>query len=237
MVVQTPPCLGILLEQIAPAVIAIERYAFWKVDAGQRKRGIGADPRIRIENFVRRSVGALFEDLPRASRLKVRQDRVVRRIAEQGLSSTTDLFHGDAMRVVVCGSGSPLPSPERAQACVLVAAGGRWYVVDIGVGSAENLARWRIPAQRVGGVFLTHFHSDHFGDLGELNLQTWVGGRSSPLRVFGPPGVERVVGGIEEAYALDRSYRTAHHGQVRTPSERSGTGGRRQVWRTGGGGR
>lgn len=37
-------------------------------------------------------------------------------------------------------------------------------------------------------------------------------GRSRPLQVFGPPGVERVVAGFQEAYALDRQYRIAHHG-------------------------
>ena len=50
------------------------------------------------------------------------------------------------------------------------------------------------------------------GELGEFNLQTWGAGRSEPLRVFGPPGVERVVAGFNEAYALDTGYRIAHHG-------------------------
>src|SRR5262245_4295947 len=63
----------------------------------------------------------------------------------------------------------------------------------------------------IGGVLLTHFHSDHIGDLGELNLQTWAGGRPGPLTVYGGPGVERVVNGFNEAYRLDQGYRTAHH--------------------------
>ena len=55
---------------------------------------------------------------------------------------------------------------------------------------------WGIPMASVGGVLLTHFHSDHIGDLGELNLQTWVGGRPAPLGVYGGPGVDRVVAGF-----------------------------------------
>src|SRR3546814_11723674 len=56
------------------------------------------------------------------------------------------------------------------------------------------------------------FHSDHIGDLGEFNLQTWGAGRPTPLQVYGPEGVARVVTGFQEAYALDAGYRTAHHG-------------------------
>ena len=58
---------------------------------------------------------------------------------------------------------------------------------------------------------LTHFHSDHIGDLGELNLQTWAGGRPTPLSVYGGPGVEAVVGGFNDAYRIDQGYRTKHH--------------------------
>ena len=91
-------------------------------------------------------------------------------------------------------------------------AGGRFWVVDTGPGSWNRLALWRVDGRHIGGVLLTHFHSDHIGELGEFNMQTWVAGRERPLRVFGPPGVERVVAGFTEAYALDSGYRTAHHG-------------------------
>ncbi|MGJ8686468.1 MAG: MBL fold metallo-hydrolase, partial [Spongiibacteraceae bacterium] len=71
---------------------------------------------------------------------------------------------------------------------------------------------WRIPAARVGGVLLTHFHSDHIGDLGEFNMMSWAQGRPTPLPVYGPKGVAQVVAGFTQAYALDSVYRTAHHG-------------------------
>jgi ribonuclease Z len=66
--------------------------------------------------------------------------------------------------------------------------------------------------ERLGGVFVTHMHSDHIGELGELNMQSWAQGRGKALPVYGPPGVERVVAGFAEAYTLDRDYRVAHHG-------------------------
>ena len=117
----------------------------------------------------------------------------------------------DALRVAICGSSAPLPSSTRAKACVAVFAGGKFYIVDAGPESVENLVLWGIPLSSIGGVLLTHFHSDHIGDLGELNLQTWGGGRPAPLDVYGGPGVERVVAGFNDAYRLDQGYRTLHH--------------------------
>lgn len=124
----------------------------------------------------------------------------------------------DALRVAVCGSSAPLPSAARAKACVAVFAGGRFWIVDAGPESVENLVLWGIPLSEIGGVLLTHFHSDHIGDLGELQLQTWAGGRREPLAVYGGPGVEGVVEGFNQAYRLDQGYRSAHHGEKVMPS-------------------
>lgn len=125
----------------------------------------------------------------------------------------------DALRVAVCGSSAPLPSPERAKACVAVFAAGKFYVVDVGPESVENLVLWGVPLSSIGGVLLTHFHSDHIGDLGELNLQTWANGRPGPLAVYGGPGVEHVVEGFNLAYRLDQGYRTGHHTSKLMPPE------------------
>lgn len=124
----------------------------------------------------------------------------------------------DALRVAICGSSAPLPSAARAKACVAVFAGGKFWIVDTGPESVENLVLWGIPLSQIGGVLLTHFHSDHIGDLGELQLQTWAGGRALPLAVYGGPGVEGVVDGFNTAYRLDQGYRTDHHGEKVMPS-------------------
>jgi ribonuclease Z len=148
-----------------------------------------------------------------AIRVPAVQDRFVSALIQRSLVSSTDaLFREDALRVLLCGTASPLPHPSRAKACVAVFAGGQFWIVDTGPGSWNRLALLRVDGSRIGGVLLTHFHSDHIGDLGEFNLNTWVMGRSAPLRVFGPPGVERVVAGFDEAYALDTQYRVTHHG-------------------------
>jgi ribonuclease Z len=167
---------------------------------------------------------AIFALATVAIRVPAVQDRVVERgidgMLEQ-LSEVDALFSDDALRVLLCGTSSPLPSTDRAKSCVAVFAAGKFWVVDTGPGAWNNLALWRIPGRRIGAVLLSHFHSDHMGELGEFNLMTWVDGRGAPLRVFGPPGVERVVAGFEEAYALDTGYRVDHHGAEMLPPEQS----------------
>jgi len=116
----------------------------------------------------------------------------------------------DGLRVLLCGTSSPLPAPDRAQACVAVEAGDRLFVVDAGAGSAANLTA--APLERLEAVLLTHFHSDHVSALGDINLNSWVAGRPAPLEVIGPAGVEQIVAATNDLYALDGGYRVAHHG-------------------------
>jgi len=128
-----------------------------------------------------------------------------------------NLFDGKALRVILCGTSAPLPDPQRAKACTIVIAGERAYIVDTGPESWKTLALMGFPGERIAGVMLTHFHSDHIGDLGEFRMQSWIAGRKQPLPVHGGPGVEKVVAGFNTAYALDDRYRSAHHGSEIAP--------------------
>jgi len=141
------------------------------------------------------------------------QDRMIDRVAEAAMQPfRDDLLDDGDLHVVLCGTGSPLPALDRAAACTAVLAGGHFVLVDVGPGSNANLGLWRMPSNRIDAILLTHFHSDHIAELGEVGMQSWALGREAPLKVYGPPGIERVVGGFEESYALDSGYRTAHHG-------------------------
>lgn len=123
-----------------------------------------------------------------------------------------DLAKSGELSALLVGTGSPLPDRARGGPCTLIAAGDHLYLVDAGLDAARNLALMRVPFDKIDAILITHFHSDHIGELGELRLQTWVAGRKVPLPVYGPPGVERVVEGFNEAYSLDAGYRIAHHG-------------------------
>lgn len=125
-----------------------------------------------------------------------------------------EVFDGQALRVIMCGSSSPLPDPARAKPCAIVVAGDKAWVIDTGPESWEQVARMQFPGARIAGIFLTHYHSDHIGDLGEFRMQTMVAGRQEMLPVYGPPGLKPVVDGFNLAYGNDAGYRHAHHGDA-----------------------
>jgi glyoxylase-like metal-dependent hydrolase (beta-lactamase superfamily II) len=88
---------------------------------------------------------------------------------QAGSSATTDslLLNDGQLHVVLCGTGSPLPDANRAQACTAIIAGGEFVLVDTGSGSWRKVVVNNLPAQNLSAILLTHFHSDHIGDLGE----------------------------------------------------------------------
>jgi ribonuclease Z len=101
-------------------------------------------------------------------------------------------------------------------------AGGILVLVDVGPGSWEVVDLANLPTAALGAVFLTHFHSDHIGDLGEATTQSWIAGRAQPLDVYGPAGTARVVEGFATAYAADVAARVAHHGDAAMPRAAAG---------------
>lgn len=140
------------------------------------------------------------------------QDAVMRRVVAANIGANDAVLNEDALHVVLCGTGSPMPDPDRAQACAIVYAGGKVFLVDAGLGGWDRLARFQLPVGGLTGILLTHFHSDHISGIPDMALNSWASGRREALALYGPPGVETVARGFETAYSLDDGYRIAHHG-------------------------
>jgi len=117
------------------------------------------------------------------------------------------------LRIFLIGSGGPINNEVRVTSCIAVIAGGEFFLVDIGPGTYRIVDIMRLPTPRLTKILLTHFHSDHIGDLGEANMMSWANGRTKPIEIYGPEGVEKVVKGFIMAYEHDTGYRIAHHGK------------------------
>lgn len=111
--------------------------------------------------------------------------------------------------IVMLGTGTPAPDPQRQGPSLAIVAGGQAYVVDAGVGVMRRVAgAWRegIPQlrpDRVGIAFITHLHSDHTMGLPDLIFTPWIYGRSQPLALYGPTGTKAMAGDLLKAYAQD----------------------------------
>jgi len=149
--------------------------------------------------------------------------RLVARAAAQGMGANLPAELGEGLHAVFCGTGSPLPDRTRAGPCLAVIAGGRVFVFDAGEGASETLGLMGIRQGDIETVFLTHLHSDHFDGLAPLALQHWATATATePLTVAGPVGTARLASGLNEAYAIDSGYRTAHHGPEIMPPTGAG---------------
>ena len=128
-----------------------------------------------------------------------------------------------AVRVVLLGTGTPIPDPERSGPSAAVIVGGTSYLVDAGPGVVRRAtaaaARDSLPPLRVANlryVFLTHLHSDHTLGLPDVMLTPAVMHRKVPLHVYGPPGTQAMVSKILSAYREDIDLRI--HGLERGDS-------------------
>ncbi len=120
--------------------------------------------------------------------------------------ASKNVVREDGLYVGLAGTGSPMPDANRTGPCIVVQAGTQLFIVDAGSGSARNVRLMNFPLGGTDALLLTHFHSDHITDLGEMALQRWAGGSTTePLEVIGPVGVDEVVAGFNLAYTLDAS--------------------------------
>jgi ribonuclease Z len=101
----------------------------------------------------------------------------------------SEALGANEMRIVACGTGMPTARPKQAASCWLVELGnGDKFIFDLGTGSAERISAQQIPYNYLDKVFLSHLHTDHFGDIMALFVGGALAGRQKPLRVWGPSG-------------------------------------------------
>lgn len=107
----------------------------------------------------------------------------------------TEALAKDEIRLFACGTGLPAARRSQAATCWLAELGnGDKFLFDVGTGSMVNVAALMIPYDFLNKVFLTHLHTDHWGDLSTLWAGGWTSGRTGPLRLWGPSGATPEMG-------------------------------------------
>ena len=105
----------------------------------------------------------------------------------------TEALAKDEIRLISCGTGLPAARRDQAATCWLAELGnGDKFLFDVGTGSMVNVAALMIPYDFLDKVFLTHLHTDHWGDLSTLWAGGWTAGRTKPLRVWGPRALLKI---------------------------------------------
>ncbi|ORW27443.1 ribonuclease Z [Mycobacterium paraense] len=124
------------------------------------------------------------------------------------------------IEITLLGTGSPIPDPNRAGPSTLVRAGGQVFLIDCGRGVLQRAAAVGVGAAGLSALLLTHLHSDHIGDLGDLLITRWISTFApdpAPLPIIGPPGTAETVEATLKAFGHDIGYRIAHHADLNDP--------------------
>jgi ribonuclease BN (tRNA processing enzyme) len=136
-------------------------------------------------------------------------------VCAAALAPRTAFGQPSRTRLILLGTGGG-PRPKRASSAPaqVILANGTPYVVDCGNGVARQLAFAGVPLPTLRHIFVTHHHSDHNADYGNLIWLAWAAGLRSRVDTWGPPPIERMTRLFFEMNAYDINIRTADEGRV-----------------------
>jgi ribonuclease BN (tRNA processing enzyme) len=118
-------------------------------------------------------------------------------------------------RLVLLGAGGgPRPRKSNSAPAQVIVVNGAAYVVDCGDGVARQLVLAGIPLPTLRHVFLTHQHSDHNADYGNLILLAWTAGLRARVDAWGPPPLEKMTEHFLAMNEYDIDTRIADEGRI-----------------------
>jgi ribonuclease BN (tRNA processing enzyme) len=117
-------------------------------------------------------------------------------------------------RVVLLGTaGGPSPKVSRAAPASMVVAGGSLYVVDCGNGVARQIVRAGFQLKDLKSIFITHHHSDHNLDYGNLFYLAWSAALKNSVNSYGPPPLAKMTERFFELNEFDVDLRIHDEGR------------------------
>lgn len=133
-----------------------------------------------------------------------------------GVSLTAITGHAASpvTQVVMLGTGTPNPDPDRSGPAVAIIVNGHSYLVDCGPGIIRRAAAATrngvagLDMKDLRTVFITHLHSDHTLGYPDLIFTPWVLGRTDHLAAYGPNGLQDMTKNILAAWKKDIAVRT-----------------------------
>jgi ribonuclease BN (tRNA processing enzyme) len=118
-------------------------------------------------------------------------------------------------RLILLGTGGgPRPRKASSGSAQVIVCNNVAYVIDCGDGVARQLVFAGVPLTALRHVFITHQHSDHNADYGNLIWLAWTAGLSTRVDAWGPPPLERMTKLFLEMNAYDIDTRIANEGRV-----------------------
>lgn len=117
-------------------------------------------------------------------------------------------------RLILLGTaGGPTPKALRAAPANAVVIDDAVYVIDCGNGVARQMALAGLSLGAIRDVFITHHHSDHNADYGNLLWLAWAADLRRPVDAWGPPPLKRMTRQFLQLNDSDIRTRVADEGR------------------------
>jgi ribonuclease BN (tRNA processing enzyme) len=112
------------------------------------------------------------------------------------------------------GGGPRVTAKGRAKPATLIVANNIPYVIDCGDGVALQLVRAGVALDTLRYLFITHHHSDHNLDYGNLIYAGWAAGLRTRVDAYGPPPLAAMTDAWFQLNRFDIETRIADEGRV-----------------------
>jgi ribonuclease BN (tRNA processing enzyme) len=117
-------------------------------------------------------------------------------------------------RLILLGTaGGPTPKADRSAPANAIVIDGVVYVIDCGNGVARQMVKVGLDLGAIRNVFITHQHSDHNADYGNLLLLAWAGPLQNQVDTWGPPPLKEMTRLFMEMNDYDIRTRIADEGR------------------------
>jgi ribonuclease BN (tRNA processing enzyme) len=117
-------------------------------------------------------------------------------------------------RIVFLGTkGGPRVGVGPSNPANLVMVNETPFVIDCGMGVSHQLVTAGVPLEQVKYILISHHHSDHNLEYGNLVYNAWAAGLSTPIHSFGPKGIEEMTRIYWELNKFDVETRIADEGR------------------------
>ena len=100
------------------------------------------------------------------------------------------------VQATLIGTAATMPLPDRALAAAAIGAQGRLILLDCGEGTQTAARKARVSLLKIDLIALTHYHGDHIFGLPGLMQTMGSLGRTEPVTITGPEGLDAVMAPI-----------------------------------------
>jgi ribonuclease BN (tRNA processing enzyme) len=129
--------------------------------------------------------------------------------------SHSSLGQANKSRLILLGvGGGPRPRKNNSAPAQVIVVNDAAYVVDCGDGVARQLVLAGIALPQLRHVLLTHQHSDHNADYGNLILLAWTAGLRTRVDAWGPPPLQQMTLHFLEMNSYDIRTRIEDEGRM-----------------------